>query len=150
MLTETGRVIAVDDDGVWVETLKTSACAKCAAKHGCGQSLLGEFSAASNMTLIKAHVFAGSPTLNVGDPVTIGIEENALVKGALIAYIVPLGFFIFGAAIFNNFFNAEILVVIGAFLGLIIGGIFVKIYAQNYQYDTGFQARIIHKNIESQ
>ena len=29
MLTETGRVVAVDDDGLWVETVRRSTCNAC-------------------------------------------------------------------------------------------------------------------------
>lgn len=53
MLYETGKVVAVDSDGLWLETLKKSTCAQCSAKAGCGQQLLAK-SALSNMTFIKA------------------------------------------------------------------------------------------------
>lgn len=58
MLTETGRVIAIDDDGVWVETLKQSACHQCKARKGCGQKLLA--STFANTSKLK--VYFRSPT----------------------------------------------------------------------------------------
>ena len=44
MLVETGRVVAVDPDGVWVETIRQSTCGSCAAQQGCGHSLLNRIS----------------------------------------------------------------------------------------------------------
>ena len=40
MLTETGRVVAVDDDGLWVETVRRSTCNACGVRQGCGHGLL--------------------------------------------------------------------------------------------------------------
>ena len=33
-LSETGRVVAVESDAVWVEEDRSSACGKCAARAG--------------------------------------------------------------------------------------------------------------------
>ena len=42
MLTESGRVVAVNDSTVWVETIQQSTCGQCAARKGCGQSMLSK------------------------------------------------------------------------------------------------------------
>ena len=44
MLTETGRVVAVDGDRLWVETIRKSTCGSCAAQKGCGHGLLNRIS----------------------------------------------------------------------------------------------------------
>ena len=36
-LSETGRVVAVEPDAVWIEADRSAACGKCAARAGCGQ-----------------------------------------------------------------------------------------------------------------
>ena len=40
MISETGRIVAIETDGLWVETIQRSTCGSCAAEKGCGQSLM--------------------------------------------------------------------------------------------------------------
>ena len=42
MLLETGRVVAVDADSVWVETIRRTTCGSCAVQKGCGHGLLNQ------------------------------------------------------------------------------------------------------------
>lgn len=130
MLTETGRVIAIDEDGLWVETLKKTTCSGCAARHGCGQRLLA--SASQNMSLIKALFRQDeSPgTWSVGDAVSIGMEETALLKAALFVYLGPLAclilFVVAGAALgLSDGLLASL-----AVAGILFGGLIVRLHAQ--------------------
>ena len=43
MLVETGRVVAVEEDSLWVETIRQSTCGSCAAQKGCGHGLLNRY-----------------------------------------------------------------------------------------------------------
>ncbi|VUD56516.1 hypothetical protein TDB9533_02172 [Thalassocella blandensis] len=149
MLYESGRVVAVERDGLWVETLKQSACGKCAAKAGCGQKLLSEFSIDRNMTLIKA-VF--SPELpeeswQVGDQAMLGIDRQALVKAALVSYLLPLFSMLLGLIlipeIFERYFSREILSVLGAVLGLASGGLIVRWHSYSAKGRSCYQAQVV-------
>ena len=90
-LTETGRVVALESDAVWVEADRSAACGKCAARAGCGQGALsallqngkGRVRATSGDTLD-----AGSCQL--GDEVLIQVPESTLLGGTLLIYGVPL------------------------------------------------------------
>lgn len=130
MLTETGQVIAVDHDGLWVETLKKTTCSGCAARHGCGQRLLA--SASQNMSLIKALFREDeSPDMwDVGDTVSIGMEETALLKAALYVYLGPLLclllFVLAGAA----FGLPDGVLALLAVAGILFGGLIVRLHAQ--------------------
>ena len=42
MLTEVGRVIAVERDGLWVETIRSSTCGSCGARKACGHGLANQ------------------------------------------------------------------------------------------------------------
>ena len=42
MLKESGKVVSIEDDGLWVETIQQSTCGSCRAKKGCGQQLLSK------------------------------------------------------------------------------------------------------------
>ncbi len=127
MLTETGRVLAVDEDGLWVETHKQSACAQCSAKQGCGQSLLAE-SALKDMTVIKAYfntLAQRDRVWQVGASVAIGIDERALVRGALTAYLLPLILMLAGAWL-GQMLLGELFSVLFALLGLGLGALALR------------------------
>lgn len=86
MITETGKVVAVRGNQVWVQTIRTSACQQCAARHGCGQKALASVTGGrANRILV-----ANSVAARVGDEVVIGIPEEALLGASFLAYAVPL------------------------------------------------------------
>jgi len=102
VLTEQGRALAVDEDGLWVETHKQSACAKCSAQKGCGQSLLAK-STMPNMTCVKALFDGPSPRIwKIGDSVVIGVNEMTFLKATLISYLLPLLLMVLGALLGNQ------------------------------------------------
>lgn len=154
MLKETGRVVAVEDDGLWVETLKQSTCGACAARHGCGQKLLMTADKSSNMTFIKA-LFEGqsrSQDWTVGDNAILGISENALVWAALIAYGIPLLFMIIGAYAGTNLGSGgshELMSAFGALSGLLVGGLSVRIHQRFSRKKSFYQAYVIGKALAS-
>ncbi|NMT64159.1 SoxR reducing system RseC family protein [Marinobacter orientalis] len=93
MITETGRVVAVSGDRVWVQTIRTSACESCSARNGCGQrALAGVSGGRANQVLV-----ANSLDARVGDEVTVAIEESALVGASLLVYALPLALLVVGA-----------------------------------------------------
>lgn len=126
MLTESAKVIAIDDDGLWVETLKQSTCNACSAKSGCGQHLLANYM--RDMTCIKAR-FIGENTQRIwklGDEVEIGVSENALVVNALVVYMLPLGGMLLFAALAHAFRLSELMIAVIAFSGLFVAAWIIK------------------------
>lgn len=86
MITETGTVIALKGEQVWVQTIRQSACESCSARSGCGQRVLASVSdGRANQVLVHNAVNA-----RVGDEVTLGIDEQALLAASLVVYAVPL------------------------------------------------------------
>lgn len=152
MLKETGTVVAVESDGLWVETLKESSCAKCSAKQGCGQQLISRLSPSANMTIIKAGYTDSTQhqTWVVGDQAVLAVEENALVIAALLSYGLPLlglmaGVFI-GAQLGSSVSN-DLTTALGAFVGLIVGGGAVKLHSLYAKSKALFQPHVIAKGI---
>ncbi len=130
MLTETGRVIAVDDDGLWVETLKKTVCSGCAARHGCGQRLLARTS--QNLSLIKALFRRDGPDeiWSVGDTVAIGLEETALLKAALFVYLGPLVSLLVFVLVGAGLGLPDGVLALLAAAGILFGGLIVRLHAQ--------------------
>jgi len=127
MLKESGTVVAVESDGVWVETLQLSACAGCRARHGCGQKVLA--SAESRQTRIKA-LFGESfngPMPELGQTVVIGVDEQAMLRGALFSYGFPLLTMLLLTALGAVLSASEGLAIVAAVFGLLLGGWFVRL-----------------------
>jgi len=86
VITETGKVVALKGERVWVQTIRASACQSCAARNGCGQKVLAAATGGrANQILVTNTINA-----RVGDEVTIGIDEQALLGASLVVYAIPL------------------------------------------------------------
>lgn len=128
MIKETGRIIAVEGDGVWVETIQQSACESCSAQKGCGQSLLAKVT--GKTTAIR--VLPGDCSLQeacVGDEVVIGIPEQVVVNGTLLVYLLPLLMMVVGAVVAGNVYEGDISTAIGGVLGLAGGSLLVRFHS---------------------
>ena len=86
MIEEIGTVVAVEDDGVWVETQIKSTCSSCQASESCPTSTVAKaFAPKAN------HVKLSVPCkLVVGQQVKMGISELALLRASWMVYMVPL------------------------------------------------------------
>lgn len=86
MITEAGKVVAVSGEHAWVQTIRTSACQSCSARNGCGQKLLATATGGrANQVRVVNSVNA-----SVGQDVTLGIDESALLGASLLVYALPL------------------------------------------------------------
>ncbi len=133
MIEESARVIACQGDEVWVETQRKSACGQCAANKGCGTAVIGKVVGQK-----RARVRARNPQqtpVQVGDEVTIGIEESVLVRGSLVIYLLPLlSFFLFGLlgkALAEQLLlgGGEGLSILFSLLGLLVGFFWARRFA---------------------
>lgn len=86
MITESGKVVAVTGEHAWVQTIRASACQSCSARNGCGQKVLASATAGrANQVRVLNSVNAC-----VGEEVTLGINESALLGASLLVYALPL------------------------------------------------------------
>jgi len=95
VIEEHALVVALNAEGVWVETQRRSVCGSCAVNKGCGTATLAKV-LGNKRSQVRA-LNPKSTSVTVGDEVIIGINEQALVRGSLAVYIVPLlALFVFG------------------------------------------------------
>lgn len=118
MITENGTVIALKDGRVWVQTIRQSACESCSARSGCGQRVLASATGGrANQVLVENTVRA-----NVGDEVTLGIDEQALLGASLIVYALPLLLMVLASIAGHRLSDgADSWAILGAMLGLAAG-----------------------------
>ncbi len=118
MITETGRVVALAGDKAWVQTIRASACESCSARSGCGQRVLATASGGrANQVLV-----ANTLDVQVGDEVTVAIEEAALLSASLLVYALPLMFLVLGAVTGQHLApGQDVGAIIGAVFGMGLG-----------------------------
>lgn len=123
MIEESGRVVAVEDGAVWVETLRKSTCSSCSANAGCGQGLMDKLGVGRRRGLVRALC---SLRLEVGDSVVIGVREDLLVRGSLLVYLLPL-VCLFAAALLAQALGAgEPQIAAAGVSGLALGWLLVR------------------------
>ncbi len=126
VIEERGRVVAIGHDGIWVETVQRSGCHGCAAKSGCGTGLLGDFWASASRVFVPVDS-AQHRQIALHDTVRIGIAENTLASSALVVYLLPLVTMLLGA-LGGEALAAEAGAISGAVVGLLTGGVAVRLY----------------------
>lgn len=141
MLTESGRVVGLESDGLWVETIRRSTCGTCAAQKGCGHGLLNRISEGKRGYI---RVLPGDHPIehyNIDDQVLISIPEEVILRGSFIAYVLPLMGMLAGAMAAVNWLpgNEDLMAVCGATAGLAFGYLLVRWHGTRHRRDPDFQ-----------
>jgi sigma-E factor negative regulatory protein RseC len=148
MLIESGEVVAVDSDAVWVETVGRSTCGKCVARKGCGHGLLGELGSGRRnyIRVLPGKVLPAQ--CRVGDRVDIALPEAAMLRGALLVYLVPVLLMLAGAAAAAACWPdlADPAAVAGAAAGLLLGLLAVRTHALWHQHDPALQPVLVARH----
>ncbi|GAB1258175.1 alginate biosynthesis regulator MucC [Aurantivibrio plasticivorans] len=142
MLKENGRVVAVDGESVWVETISRSACGSCSAKAGCGQSVLAKWAEKHSYLQLSLDGRA-SDSIRVNDQITIGIPDDSVVKSALLLYCVPLITLVLGASLGSSLIGGDVASVLGALMGVAMGGLFIALFSRLIQHRSSFSPVIL-------
>ena len=149
MIEEQAQVIEIIGDQLVLQAQVQSACGSCAANKGCGTSVLAK------VVGRKFTHFQLDNTVNagVGDTVVVGIAEDALLKGSLMMYIVPILGMLAFALMAEYFFTAtlqgrDIKIAASAIAGLIIGSLLSKWYFNRQDSVKAFSPVVLRKIIE--
>lgn len=138
MITETGRIVAVEQDGLWVETIQRSTCGSCAAQKGCGQSLMSRLMGHTSYLWVLLDG-RNSADYHLGEEIQIGVPETVVVRGSLFVYLVPLFAMILGAGLAEQWWASDGLSALGALVGLLAGGTLVRWRAHQTRHDPRLQ-----------
>jgi len=147
MIEETAQVTRIAGGEVWVETLRRSTCSSCAVEKGCGTATLAKV-LGNRRNLVR--VLSDQP-LQVGDQVVIGITEQALVRGSLAVYAVPLLLLLAGAVVgelgaeHGLWDNAEPVSLLLGLGGLVGGLLWLKRFTRRIQNDRNYQPVVLHR-----
>ena len=145
MLVETGRVVAVEPEALWVETIRQSTCGSCAANKGCGHGLLNRIGDGRTGYVRVLPGPTGTAGCAVDDQVRISIPEQVILRGSLVVYVLPLLFMLGGAAGAGGLWPAgsQLASVGGAAVGLALGFAAVRWHAWRHRQDRALQPTLL-------
>lgn len=128
MITETGRVVAIEDDCLWVETIQRSACQSCSAEKGCGQKLVSRWG--SNASYLRVLLEGRNPaSYHLDERVTLGIPERVVANGSLLVYLLPLVIMMAGVALGSYWSLTDGFIMLLALVGLLLGAGIIRLHS---------------------
>lgn len=114
-----GVVTRLDGQYAMVEVKPVSGgCGRCHEEGGCGSNLLNESLRPQKLNIYR---LPNRIDAKVGDAVMIAVPEGAVLRAALLAYLLPLLFLIVGAALGTAVAASDRDALIGAGGGLALG-----------------------------
>lgn len=146
MIEERASVVEVADGRVWVETRRKSACGQCSVNKGCGTASLDRFfgERRNRIEVIADAAYA------VGDEVLIGLRDDALLRGAVAVYLLPLAMLMVAALLGKSvavFFNwpVEPCTIISGLIGLAAGFYWLRRFTARISRNPDYQAVILQR-----
>jgi len=140
MIEEIGKVVAVEDGAVWVETIRQSACQSCSARSGCGHSAL------SRLGRQAVHLRAGTTQrYDVGEEVVIGVPETVVVSSSLLAYLMPLVLALLLAIPVDTMTHSDGYTALAALLGLGLGLGALRLHFTRNQHDQRYEPQVLRR-----
>ena len=142
MILETGRIVAIEPQGLWVETIQLSACGSCQAQKGCGHSALAKFGASASRLWVLLDG-RDDKHFKVGDEVKIGVPEEVIAGGSLFVYMLPLLAMIVATLLAHNANLSDGVTAICAFIGLFLGAVIVRWCSHLIRFDSRLQPVLV-------
>lgn len=143
MIEEAARVVSIEGDYAWVETSRQSVCGACQVNTGCGTAVLDKV-LARRQARIKALNPVGA---RVGDRVQVGLHEQALVRGALGIYGVPvlsmLGLALLGAGVRGDPAYQDAAAIALGLVGLVLGFGWAVSFGRKIAHDARYQPIVV-------
>lgn len=143
MIEERGRVLSVEKDAVWIETVRRSACDSCQVRSGCGQSVLQRLGLGARQGFIRVLNEQSAHACRVGDEVVIGIPENAVLRGSAAVYLIPLLTLFIGALLAQALGAAEPVIVLAGFSAMGVGFALVRWQSRRSHHNSAYMPRIL-------
>ena len=140
MIEETGRVVAIEEGAVWVETLRKTTCSSCSANAGCGQGLMDKIGVGRQRGFVRV---LSDLHLALNDVVVIGIREDLLLRSAVLVYLLPLLGLLAGALLASSLALSEGLVILSAMASLFASWLAVRWHCRRSENDPARQPVVL-------
>jgi positive regulator of sigma E activity len=125
MIERSGRIIAIHAEGIDVLIQPEAACTACGARKACQGERAGQ---RISMPL--------QPGLSLGDSVAITMQSDALIRSALLAYLLPAICLILGAGLGQTIGMNDSTAMIGSGIGLAGGLLAARLLSILFKHGT--------------
>jgi sigma-E factor negative regulatory protein RseC len=122
-----------------LEIERQTACGLCGQTRGCGNRIWGNLLGHSDASF-KANNTIGAL---VGQTVIVAIDEQVLLKSALLLYGLPLICLFVFALLANAMWGTELASMLGGLAGLLVGWLWIKGYLVHRPFILSQQPEII-------
>jgi sigma-E factor negative regulatory protein RseC len=139
MIEEFGRVLSIEDGFAEVETIRTSSCTSCRARHGCGHHAIAQVSSSNRMRMRVIDPLS----VNVGQNVVIGIPEDTLLQASGWMYCVPLLGLVGGAVLPSLWGGDSNIAVVFSIVGFVVGLLLAKNKSKHEQNNLDYYPKIL-------
>lgn len=119
MIETPARILRTEGATAWVVAAAPASCGACGGK-GCGSSIFTRLLHRDEPEYAVDNAIGAQP----GEAVVIGVEDGAVFKAALAAYLVPLALLMLGAMLGARL--GEVQAVVGAVLGLLLAVLWLR------------------------
>ncbi len=102
MIEESAIVTRVTNGQVWIKALQNGACGGCTQQSGCTSATLSKWLPKREFAVDCERV------LEVGDRVTVAIDDTHLLLSSLLLYLLPLLIMLTGVGLANVFLPAAV------------------------------------------
>jgi sigma-E factor negative regulatory protein RseC len=154
MIEEQAQVVAIQDGQLVLQAQTQSACGSCAVNKGCGTSVLAKV-VGRKFTRFQVD---NRIDAQVGDTVVVGIAEDALLKGSMMMYILPVMSMLIFAVVGDQMLadhlpgddlsQRDLMVALAALIGFVSGALLSRWYFRQYQSVRLFSPVVLRKIIE--
>ena len=148
MIEEQAEVVEIIGSQLVLQAQTQSACGSCSASKGCGTSVLSKV-IGRKFTRFEAE---NNIDAEVGDTVMDGISEDALLRGSMVMYVVPIMSMLVFSLAANYFLEAavgyrDLAIAASGLTGLIFGALLAKRYFQRQSSRQRFTPVVLRKII---
>ncbi len=148
MIEEQAEVVEIIGDQLVLQAQTQSACGSCSASKGCGTSVLSKV-VGRKFTRFQAE---NNIDAAVGDTVVVGISEDALLRGSVVMYVIPILGMLFFALAADSLLGApvdhrDLAIAASGIMGLVFGSLISKWYFQRQTSKQRFAPVVLRKII---
>lgn len=124
MLFECANITAIRSDAIELQSVRGSACARCARGEGCGGGLIGKLAFRRDTVLLLD--VDDATAYQVGQKVELSVDPARFLSVAATLYLLPLITLLGGALIGNALMTGDTGAILGASIGLAAGWFVLK------------------------
>lgn len=139
MIEQTATVVRTEGSLAWVEAERQSSCGQCAARKGCGTAVLANVLGRRAARMPALNPVAARP----GEQVVIGLDESAMLRGAVVVYLLPLLALIGGAVLASP--GGDGLAILGGVGGFLTGLWGLRRFQRRIEYNPRYRPVILRR-----